>query len=268
MLLILSLATLLQQGAPCPQEQDEARELLERLERSHARVEVFTSPLTYRKVYALEGDFETRLGEVAARLGGDDREIILYFDRVIDASGHGTDRPRYHIYEKGWWTEVDPGRKRVVHRQLAADDASMADPFELGEGPMPLPIGQKADRVMERFDVTITEIPEDPLFKGVRNVVVLHLVPKAGIPAAEDHASFDLLYDRDSLLPVGILVTHINGDTTTAWLRSPTAGADGVAVEGRASEVKALIRRSASDEAWTIERKPLAAPEAGAGAGS
>lgn len=256
-LLILPTLATVPQCVAAQQECDGARVLLDRLEKAHAEVEVFSSPLTYRKEYALEGDFETRLGDVATRGQGDEREIILYFDRVVDSSGHGTERPRYHVYENGWWIEVDPGRKRVVYRQLAVEGGESANPFELGEGSFPLPIGQKADRVVERFDVTLTGVPDDPLFKGIKNAHVLHLVPKPGTPGAERNASVDLIFDRETLLPVGILVVHLNGDRTTAWLRSPKAAADDASFTGRAAEARKLLERASTDEGWSVERKPI-----------
>lgn len=240
----------------------EAVELLERLEAAHAEVDVFSSPLTYRKEYALEGDFETRIGEVALRGRGADREIVLVFDRVIDADGHGTEELRYHIYRDGWWTEVDPGRRRVLARQIQAA-GSTRDPFDLGEGPLPLPLGQKADRVQGRFEVSIGTKPDVPLMRSIKDPHVLHLVPRKGTPAAEDIESIDLLFERESLLPVAVLVSDVSGDRTTAWLRKPNASNEGESFTGRAGEASTLIRRAETDSSWTVDRKPLAQPQVG-----
>ncbi len=242
-------------------EADPARALLERLESAHAAVTSFSSPLTYRKEYALEGDHETRLGEVALRGHGADREIVLFFELVIDASGHGTNDARYHVYKDGWWTEVNPGRKQVLARQMQAA-GSTRDPFDLGEGPLPLPIGQKASRVLARFDASVGEKPDDLVLKGITDPHVLHLEPRAGTPAAEDIESIDLLYDRETLLPVGLLVVDLTGDRTTAWLRKPEAAVDETVFAGRAGEARALIERAGSDPAWTMDRKPLPTPPA------
>ena len=245
-----------------PSDPDDARELLERLETAHAVITAFNSPLTYRKEYALEGDFETRIGEVALRGHGADREIVLVFDRVVDAGGHGTDDLRYHLYKDGWWTEINPGQRRIVSRQMQAP-GSPRDPFELGEGPLPLPLGQKADDVETRFEVSIGEQPDDPVLRGVKNAHVLHLVPRLGTPAAEDIESIDLLYDRASLLPVGILVIDQTGDRTTAWLRKPESSLEKSSFDGRAGEAGTLIKKAASDPAWTVDRKPLPASRSG-----
>jgi hypothetical protein len=234
----------------------DARALLDRLESAHASVKAFHSPLTYRKEYALEGDFETRIGEVALRGHGPDREIVLVFDRVIDADGHGTDDLRYHVYKDGWWTEINPGGRRILARQMQAP-GSIRDPFELGEGPLPLPLGQKAEDVMKRFEVSLGDRPDDPVLRGIKDAHVLHLVPRSGTPAAEDIESIDLLYERESLLPVGLLVVDQTGDRTTAWLRSPESTLQEASFAGRAGEARALMDGAMKDPTWTVDRKPL-----------
>ena len=236
--------------------QTEARALLDRLEKAHAEISGFSSPLTYRKEYALEGDFETRIGTVALRGSGVDREVILTFDRIIDASGHGTDESGFHLYEGGWWTEVDPRRKRVVLRQVV-EPGAQRDPFEIGEGPLPLPFGQKSVNVLERFDVSVVEVPDEPLFKGINDAHVLRLTPKPHTKIAEDHESLDLLFETNTLLPLGILVVHRSGDRTTAWLRSPKADTNEEAFTGRAAEAKKLLEAASTDPNWTVDRKPL-----------
>jgi hypothetical protein len=242
-------------GSPVPPPSVE--EVLQAIEKSHASIEQFSSPLTLRREYALEGDSETRIGELAVIGRGANREVVVIFDRVIDASGHGTDRPRYHLYEKGWWTEVDTGRKRILARQITAP-GSTRDPFQLGEGPLPIPLGQDPKRVLARFDVSFGAEPTHPLFATIKNALVLHLVPKPGTPAAEDLAAIELLYAEESHLPVGVLLESLNGDKTIAWLRKPRVGTETEPISTRAQEIRATLERAATTPGWSIERKPLA----------
>ncbi|MEE2681167.1 MAG: hypothetical protein VX641_02220 [Planctomycetota bacterium] len=248
-----------------PASDSDARALLERMERAHQAVEVFVSPLTYRKEYGLEGDFETRIGVVAMKGEGAQREMTLVFDRIIDASGHGTDQPEFHMFRNGWWTELDPRRKRYVRRQIIEPDSS-SDPFELGEGPLPLPLKQRADTVLDRFDVSIGRIPDEPLFQSITEAEVLHLVPRPGTPAAEDHESIDLLFETTTLLPIGIRLSHRNGDRTTAWLRKPSAQANDEVTEARLKQFESLIAATRTESGWRIESKPLPGPEVDEGA--
>ena len=258
---LIVLASLL--GGVCqdsqPVENREVLALLDRIEKAHEPVEVFVSPLTYRKEYGLEGDFETRIGVVSMKGEGPNREMALVFDRIIDASGHGTEEPEFHMFKDGWWTELDPRRKRYIRRQIVEPGAA-TDPFELGEGPLPLPLKQKAESVLARFEVSIGQIPDEALFRSITESEVLHLVPRPGTPAAEDHESIDLLFEKTTLLPIGIRLSHTNGDRTTAWLRKPSAQANEEVTEARLKQFESLLSATRTDPGWTIESKPLSPP--------
>ncbi|MEC8734246.1 MAG: hypothetical protein VXX86_04680 [Planctomycetota bacterium] len=263
-LLHLCLASMSSLVVAIPQEvspESGARALLERLEAAHAEVDVFVSPLTYRKEYGLEGDFETRIGEVSVKGEGPRREMMLVFDRIIDVSGHGTDQAEFHLFQQGWWTELDPRRKNFIRRQIVAPGSS-DDPFELGKGPLPLPFKQDADEVMRRFKVSLGTVPDEPLFRSIKEAEVLHLVPRPGTPASEDHESIDLLYDRETLLPIGMRFTHRNGDRTTAWLRKPSGRAEDDPSDGRIEQFNQLIARARTEPGWRIESRPLPPAEA------
>ena len=234
-----------------------ARILLDRLELAHDRIEGFESPLTYRKEYGLEGDFETRIGEVSVRGEGSGRRMILVFDRIIDVSGHGTDQPEFHMFHGGWWTEIDPRRRRLVRRQIV-EPGSELDPFELGEGPLPLPFRQDPDEVERRFEVSVGEVPGEPLFGSIDDALVLHLVPRPGTAASEDHESIDLLFDPVTLLPVGIRLMHTNGDRTTAWLRKASPLREEDSSDGRIKQFDELMNRARGESGWRIEEKPIA----------
>ena len=231
--------------------------LLERLEAQHGAIRLFSSPLTYRKDYDLEGDFETRIGEIAITITPSDRDVVLVFDRIIDASGHGTNKSEYHAFEDGWWVEMTPDRRRIVRRQYSRPGQEL-DPFKLGEGPFPLPIAQKAEAVRRRFEPSIGVVPDEPLFRTLKDVEVLHLIPRPGTPAHEDNESIDLIFEKTRLLPVGVLVRHRNGDRTSVWLRSPELHSDRDAfMEGRIQKEISTLQTTAADEDWEIEVKPL-----------
>ena len=255
-ILTMTIAIPFVQGIP-DEPESPVDQLLERLEEEHGAIRLFSSPLTYRKDYDLEGDFETRLGEIAVTIDPPDRDVVLVFDRIIDASGHGTSRSEYHAFEEGWWIEMTPDRKRIVRRQISRPGEDL-DPFKLGEGPFPLPLAQKADAVRRRFEASIGTLPDEPLFRGLKGVEVLHLIPRVGTTAHEDHESIDLLFEKTNLLPVGVLVRHRNGDRTSVWLRSPVLHEDEVGfMNGRIQKEMSALRRTATAENWSIEVKSL-----------
>ena len=204
-------------------EAQRVRSLLDRMAKAHESIEVFVSPLTYRKEYGLEGDFETRIGVVSMKGEGPDREMALVFDCIIDVSGHGTDQTEFHMFKDGWWTELDLRRKRFVCRQIV-EAGSATDPFQLGKGPLPLPLKQDPDTVLARFEVTVGSVPDEPLFRMITQAEVLHLVPRKGTPAFEDHESIDLLFEKTTTCASDRSLPRPRACPLVAAIRDPRAG--------------------------------------------
>ena len=107
-------------------------------------------------------------------------------------------------------------------RQIVAPGERF-DPLKLGEGPFPLPVGQRRDDVLARFEASILEGTEHEQLAGYladKSVEGLKLVPRPLTPQAEDIAEVEIFYDSKTLLPRGIVLTETNGDRKTVMLRN------------------------------------------------
>jgi hypothetical protein len=208
--------------------------LLRELEAGAADLHAFTAAIHYETEDALLGQRVIRKGAIIYHVdAGTDRRrtrksIAILFDRTIE-NRRASEKRRHYIVKDGWLVEIDHEAKQFIKRQMVAPDEDF-DPLALGEGPIPLPIGQPVSEVLARFDVSLLELPaEGPLAKLRRNpdpVDGLLLIPKAGTPLAEDYRRVELFYDRATRLPVGVNAIEGNGDRTTARLsalrRNPT----------------------------------------------
>jgi len=106
-----------------------------------------------------------------------------------------------HVYvlDSGWLVERDAKAKKEIRRQVKKPGEKI-DPFKLGEGPFPLPIGQKKEDVKKLFTVTlIPPAKDDPT-----NTLHLLLVPIAGTDYDGKFKTIDLWVDRTSAMPVRI----------------------------------------------------------------
>ena len=56
------------------------------------------------------------------------------------------------MFDGQWLIEKRPDKKQFVAREIAAPGEDF-DPLSIKEGIMPIPIGQRAADVLERFDV-------------------------------------------------------------------------------------------------------------------
>lgn len=230
---------------------------LDELEKSGATLETLSGTLSLEKFDAFTEQIERRFGRVVLDRKDGNRRFSILFDEFIDGDGR-SDRSRDHwIYADGWLCEKDDRNKSFTKRQIARPNEKF-DPLAIGEGPIPLPIGQRKADVLARFDVRETEVPIDlPLLSSMQNVAGLKLTPKEGTPMAKETLALELFYDRTSLAPTGVVIREKNGNRTIARITNPVVNG---AVK---DEDRALLEIPAPDpKEWTIDVKPLAKSDA------
>ncbi|MCE2885173.1 MAG: hypothetical protein LW806_09780 [Planctomycetaceae bacterium] len=239
---------------------DEARERAEaflgELEKTATTISSMSGTLTLEKFDALGEETDQRTGRLVLDRKDGKRRIAIRFEEYIDGSGRLDRSVLHYIVADGWLCEIDHTNKSFTKRQIARPGEEF-DPLALGNGPVPLPIGQKKADVLARFDVTETEIPADiPLLGSLQDVAAMRLVPKSGSEAAQELENVDLFYDRTTLAPVGVVMREKNGNRTVARVTKPVVNGD-VKPEDRALlEIPALDPKE-----WAHDVKPLANPD-------
>ncbi len=95
---------------------------------------------------------------------------------------------------------------KVLRRIQVAAPGKEIEPMTLGKGPFPLPFGQKAGDVLERFDVTTRPLqPGEP-----PNTVYLRMVPKPKYKQDVNFVELQMWIDKGLNLPIKL----ISRDTT------------------------------------------------------
>lgn len=117
------------------------------------------------------------------------------------------------IFDGQWLVEKQPANKQMFKYRVVPPGQT-TDPLAVGEGPFPIPIGQKKDRILERFYATLLP-PEDgfpvpltdesgapnPRLAWVRQTYQLRLIPKPTARESRDFLEIRLWYTRDQFLP-------------------------------------------------------------------
>lgn len=190
-------------AVPSADEQPSVDALLDQLEHSVDDLTAFTADLHYEKFDPSTDRNEIRRGSVILQIDPKTRarRFALLFN-LLAAPIRKTIDVRY-VFDGSWLAEIDADRKQFTKRQIVAPGKTF-DPLKLGEGPLPLPLGQKKSEVLRRFDVQLIELPKDGPLAKLTNIHGLRLVPKPGTPEAKDFLHVDLFYDRTTLLPTGI----------------------------------------------------------------
>ncbi|MHC4716839.1 MAG: LolA family protein [Planctomycetota bacterium] len=232
-------------------ERNPTDDLLNRLERSHADLRDFQADLFYLKWDNVLKQDEIRIGEVLYQVKADgSKRFAILFERLLKRN-RAREHRKHYVFDGSWLVEIDHEAKIFIKRQIVPPDQQF-DPLKLGEGPFPLPVGQPADEVRARFKVRRLLEPKDETLAerlGGRAVDGLLLVPKPGTALAEDVKQMEVFYDRQSLLPVGVCVTEVNGDRKTVVLTNlkRNAGVD---------ENKLSIEEPDPLDGWRIDIQP------------
>jgi hypothetical protein len=276
------------QEAPARPAQDfqNAGQVLDALEAADEGLRTFTSGIIYTTRTDLGGSLKRRTGEIAfaqepAGDGTLKRRFAVRFTthQVGERYLEGKAAQQAIAFDGRWLTEALAEQEQINRREIVAQGQDV-DPFELGDGPFPpLPIGQRKDDILRRYDVRLVPAteglepdadldPEDPLDKTeidlarslmgfAQGSVQLLLVPRR---AAADgrFAQIRLWYKPDAsgrLLPrMSRTVDASSKDVSIVQLMHP------LTVNGPAREDLLTIT---APEGWTVTETPLGAPREG-----
>jgi hypothetical protein len=237
------------QSVDAPKPFDTSDQLLDALQRATDGLHDFRANVIYDRLDAITEDRERRIGRIV--LQQDDkgaRRFAITFDQFIDAAGHASPQPQRFTFADGWLVEFDDARKQSIERQLVPEGTKL-DPLRLGEGPLPLPVGQKADDVRRRFTVSLAPAPDAPLLKRLEGVQGLVLVPRKGSGVDEDFEEVRVWYDLRTFAPVGVVAKLKGGDTKTVLLRD-------VAVNAGLDEATTKLLQTKVPEGWQRDVRP------------
>ena len=197
--------------------------LLDRIAQADKDLTAITADIRKTKEEKVLRRKEIHLGQViylVDRPEPDSETLIRKFAILFSKRYHGSgsrlredSRDDHFVFDGRWFADINHAEKQFIKTEIAPP-GEHRDPLKLGEGPFPLPIGQDRNEVLTRFAVTDAPIPDEgPLAKLPRdNVQGIHLVPKPNTAIAEDHSSFDIFYDLNLNLPIGVAIVHTNGD--------------------------------------------------------
>ena len=218
-----------------PASFDTAEALLDALESADEGISTLSSPIVYRKFFAIQSDEQTRSGTLSFQTVRDAeapeampvRRFAVSFDTLIVADRRESIGQQY-AFDGQWVVEKTPADKQFTKRQVVPPGEDF-DPLRIGEGPFPVPVGQRKADILERFDAELlpgTDELTDPSLIALAQhagLVQLRLVPKPHAPQARDFEEIRIWYEPDGrLLPrIARTVTPI-GDESEVVLLKPS----------------------------------------------
>ncbi len=143
------------------------------------------------------------------------------------------------IFDGAWLVEKN-FETRLVHRRQVVKPGEKSDPLAIGEGPLPIPIGQKREKITARFEATLAPVtdgfPQPPKAsadapdaappKWIDQTYQLLLKPRRGTQEARDYQEVRIWYRKDDLLPRLASATHKDGSRTDILLTNMQVNKD------------------------------------------
>lgn len=202
----------------------DAEALLDRLHARDATLKDFAGKLQLISSNARTGEQKNFSGNVQYQKAGATTKLYVRFDVQKDETGVVVDKNLQHdILIDGRWLIDSDGKNRRFVKQELVPPGKTYNPFKLGQGPLPLPIGQPKEDILARFTVTL--IPADA--RDPVNTSHLRLVPiNERYQQIYKMMQMDLWVDLAHDLPVKVVRTDLgeptddgSRDTTTVVLK-------------------------------------------------
>jgi outer membrane lipoprotein-sorting protein len=141
------------------------------------------------------------------RAGGTSRVRVAFNQRTEDQKYFAEDHE--FTLADGWLVDRDGIRKHEDRRQVVRPGEQI-NLFQLGDGPFPLPIGQKKEDVLRDFDVKLVPVQKD----DAPDWVHLTLKPKPETKLARKFAQIDVYVNRQTGMPERIVTLDAGGQAT------------------------------------------------------
>ena len=229
---------------------DGAGDLLDELEKADAGMRRLDADVLYDKTFALAGDRQVRIGSLwfestpTGDPGRPSRRFAIEFTKLYVDTRLQED-PVTYIFDGEWFIEKNPKEKQVLRHQVVPPGERF-DPLKIGEGPLPIPIGQKRADIEKAFETSLLPA-EDGLAVGAdasetekaeaRTLISevaasrqLRLVPRPGVPQERDFREVRLWYRHDAagrLLPLMARTVSRDGNIALVKLANVTINAEG-----------------------------------------
>ncbi len=212
---------------------ENADALLRALEHADTGLKTLLARINYFKTFAIQSDTQERRGtlyfEAESSPDGKTpprRRFAVTFDELIvgDRSEKST---LHYAFDGEWVVEKTPDDHQFTKRQVVPPGETF-DPLKIGEGPFPVPIGQKRAEILSRFEATLPppaeglENPNYVMFVEFNALVELLLKPKPGTPEADSFEEVRIWYQPTGhMLPLIAKTITPAGDESLVILTDP-----------------------------------------------
>jgi hypothetical protein len=243
-------APIVEPKVTAPGEFKDASELLDALENADEKIRTITADLSFTTVAGeIEGnDKQIRRGKVWFRNRSEPVEpaasqpaapkpaakpetvtpstnaaACVYFEYLILPASNNkrVAENKTYIVDGPVMIEKIEGEK-LVNRIRFAPGEKQQDPLKLGEGPFPLPFGQKREEVLARFNARLVPALETVVVESLKQRLAecyqLVLTPKPNAGISSKVKEVRVWYQKKDLLPTQAIIVRPDGGSDEFFL--------------------------------------------------
>jgi hypothetical protein len=239
-----------------------ADDLLRALETADADLKTLQSGIIYSKVWMDGSDRHVRVGRIAFSdergPAGGARKFAVLFEK-LNIGDRLTEEPKEYVFDGRTLIERLADQKKV-NVLLRLKPGQTADPLRIGEGPVPIPVGQDRGDILARYEASLLPATQDlegeddeetrGLHKFVDGAMQLRLVPKQ---ANDKYKDVRLWYRRGTkengdpqLLPRMARAVLRNGDVDLVRLFDVKTN----------TRVEAKVFETTAPDGWQVQDVP------------
>ncbi|MBX3375874.1 MAG: hypothetical protein KF678_02580 [Phycisphaeraceae bacterium] len=251
-----------------------ADDLLTALEKADKDIVTLTAETSYDVRFEIQGDRQVRKGKLYFQ-NKDPRKFAVQFDELWIGDVVRREQQQLIIFDGEWLVEKNFKEKMMIKRQVVPPGQTF-DPLKIGEGPLPIPLGQTKADVTLRFkaelqpvragldvepDASAEEKAEaESLVTHVQGATQIRLTPQPGFERETDFTEIRLWYRRTAdgiLLPVMARTTSRNMNTSIVQLSNIQVQRVNQATNAKAAIPPELIRIDAPPKGWDFDLQPF-----------
>ncbi len=180
----------------------EVMKILKDLESAGEKHTTIRADLTMDVADRMTGDSERRTGWIVYRKVSEKQPtgLRVHFETLKQGDGPVTRQRIDHAFDGHFWTVKRHAIKNMARYQIVAE-GEQAEPVRLGKGRLPLPFGQKADDVLEYYDVQTRPVaPDEP-----EGSIYLKLTAHRKRYKEVDYPRVEMWIDAETHLPIKVI---------------------------------------------------------------
>lgn len=178
--------------------------ILDRLERKGEKIESIQTDITFTKLDPVLEDKQVFKGILRFKQDKPNPRFFIRFDKFIQ-EGIERDKKEWHVFDGEYYIEARESTHTIVKRQIVRP-GEQVNLFRVGQGPFPLPFGQKKAEILEHFDCKL--VP--PRKSDPAETDHLECTPKPGTEMARKFGKIDFWIHHQRDLPVRVQTTEKN----------------------------------------------------------